>query len=327
MQNHTTNRTSFARPAAAGLAALALGLGSVAGLGALPANAQDPAPSAQVAGQDTTANSENRTAWLEQHGTAPLGYTSGRGTGPTWSPVIQQGLGATSFQLRVPDPENHLPVAAPDGTYQVDVGDGSTGQKDFVEVRDGVANLGENATLKAAKGSEMVQFQGPLLKGASGENPDEPRFLGSDGKPSTLPQIHAGSIYSAETAMAALPDEESMNNSGPHGVYTENEGNDAITFNPESTYVIPEGDHPEVNVTYKDAATQKPVTVPTEATFGKNQAGELQLQGGVLPQLPSGRYTLSFTDREGTEMNFYMMVGDPNRTPEAGDSAMYDLPY
>lgn len=327
MQNHPTDQKSFARPALTGLAALALGIGSVAGLGALPANAQEPAPTVHTAGQNTAANSQNRTAWLEHYGTAPLGYTSGRGTGPTWSPVSQQALGSTSFQLRVPDAETHQPVAAPDGTYQVDVGDGSTGQKDLVEVRDGVADLGDNATLKAAKGSEMVQFQGPLLNGDTDENSGQPRFLGSDGKPSELPQFHAGTIYSAKTTMAPLLDQDAINNSGPHGVLTKNEGIDAITINPESTYVLPDGDQPEVNVTYKDAATQKPVTVPTGATFGKNDRGELQLQGGVLPQLPSGRYTFSFTDREGTEINFYMMVGDPNRTPEAGDTATYDLPY
>lgn len=327
MQTHTTGLTSFARPAAGGLAALALGISTVAGIGAPAAHAEGSGAAVRTASQATGQGSGNRDAWLEKHGTAPLGYTSGRATGPLLSPVAQHGLGSTAFDLRMPSQESHEPVPAPDGTYQVDVGDGSTGEQNYVDVRDGVADLGDNQTLKTAAGSEMVQFKGPVLEGATGGNPDEPQFVGSDGNPSTLPQFHAGSVYSAEKTLATIRTQDSMNNTGPHGVYTENEGFDAITFNPESTYALPDGDQPKVKVTYQNAETKKPVTIPTNATFGKSEQGELQLKGGVLPELPSGRYTFTFTDREGTDMSFSMMVGDPNRAPETGDSPMYALPY
>ncbi|WP_178946096.1 hypothetical protein [Kocuria sp. TGY1127_2] len=341
MQNHMNPLTDLVQMTSSTAAVMALGAGTALGVGAaVPALAESPdasqqAPSAgpasgSAAGTESAGTAEqpptdNDGPWKDEHGTAPTGYTLRAGTGSTMTLAQQQGLGSTDFKLFKYPREGQKPESAPDGLYRAKIGDGVHGEELVVDSKGGMVDLSGSTMLDNTKGQQMIQFEGPL-------NPDgleggQPPFLGDHGQPNDIPQLAYGDVYGAEATLAILRDQQSLANAGPAHLHTQPIGLDSVTFLPESTYALPDGDQPKVDVTYRDGATGKPVTVPTEAHFQKDDKGQVQLKGGILADLPSGRYTFSFTDRDGTPIQFFAMFGDPDRPVNGADEALYADPF
>ncbi|WP_129661590.1 hypothetical protein [Rothia uropygialis] len=341
MQNYMNPLTDLVQPTSATAAVMALGIGTALGVGAVvPAFAESPnfpeqalsaGPASgspggvEFAGATEQPPTDNDGPWKDEHGTAPTGYTPRPGTGSTMTLAQQQGLGSTDFKLFSPPMPGQTPEPAPDGLYRAKIGDGVHGEELVVDSQGGRVDLSGSAMLDNTRGQQMIQFEGPLNPvGLEGGGPP---FLGSNGQPSDQPQLAYGDLYGAETTLAILRDQESLTNAGPAHLHTQPIGLDSVTFLPSSTYTLPDGDQPKVDVTYRDGATGKPVTVPTEAHFQKDDKGHLQLKGGVLAALPSGRYTFSFTDRDGTPIQFFAMFGDPDRPVNGADEALYADPF
>ena len=312
-------------------AAAALGLG-VTGFGltsAQAAPAGGAGPCTVTTSGDEQAAEHNGSAWKDEHGTAPVGHTYSEGAGRSGT-FAQEGPGAETFRLSVPSADaerSAQEVDAPEGVYEVLIGDGECGTVTQGRVEDGVLDLSGEQLLSGKRGDQMVQVRGPLTEeAAEGAAGDEKRYVGRDGSPSEFPQVEAGTGFSAEKTLSLLVSAEAVQAGSPHGVPTYRTGLEKLTFNPSSTAADPAETNAPVQVSYRDARTGDLVTVDSGASWSRNSAGETTLEGGVLPELPSGRYTFSYVDEEGDDVKFFVMLGDGEQhgTP---DNPLYADPF
>ncbi|MCT1357255.1 hypothetical protein [Rothia kristinae] len=220
-------------------------------------------------------------------------------------------------------------VNAPDGQYDVKIGDGTCGQTQVFPVKDGVLDLSEHPLIAQDLGHQMVQIRGPVTpefaEGAAGG----PIYLDPDGKPSSAPQLEMGTVYSNGADLEPVMTEENAHQTRVLGVPVRQIGLESLTVgavDPRTAAEVVE-QNPQVDITYRDSVTGNAVTVDAGTTWKQDGPTAAVLEGGVLPQLPSGRYTLSYRDSAGEQHRMFLLLGDDDRDPRAADQQLYSLPY
>lgn len=322
---------SARRTIASAAAAAMLGIG-VLGASAVPAQAA-PAGGTGLCQAPTDAGSPgaepNEGQWLEGHGTAPAAFTLPHPAGQ-FGAFEQNGVSSPKFEVKVPaGAGDSTLVNAPDGQYDVKIGDGTCGQTQVFPVKDGVLDLSEHPLIAQDLGHQMVQIRGlvtpEFAEGAAGG----PIYLDPDGKPSSAPQLEMGTVYSNGADLEPVMTEENAHQTRVLGVPVRQIGLESLTVgavDPRTAAEVVE-QNPQVDITYRDSVTGNAVTVDAGTTWKQDGPTAAVLEGEVLPQLPSGRYTLSYRDSAGEQHRMFLLLGDDDRDPRAADQQLYSLPY
>lgn len=323
MLTNTRIRTCAALGAAGALALGSLSL-------AAPAQAEGTDGSSlcnrQVPG-NPDAPQTHADAWLEEHGTAPRAYDMWRGAGGQ-PKLVQQNQGSTDYKLTIPGTGTEQ-KPAPDGKYQVKIGNNLCGESMLAESKGGILDLSGAESFDQLPGNLMVQVPGRVADDET--DPENPAYVSPEtGEPSDEPSLRIGATYSpAENTLAVMPTQEEVSWGYPNGIPAMRAGSfDTMTINPQSTLPISEDGDYQVDVTYRDAPTGKGETVTLDAQITQDEHGQLQIKSKDFKTLPTGRYALLIHDVQNrTGQQVFFSVADPDMYPDDPELHLYGDPW
>lgn len=238
--------------------------------------------------------------------------------------LTQKEPGSTEFTFKVRG--DHGMVNAPDGKYQLSVGDALCGQMTTVTVKDGKVDASGNDAIRQAAGQQIVQVRGPLLdddEAAKPENALTP-YVGTDGKPSHFPSINAGATYLADQHLAmAFDDGTRTPVQATTGLQSMITGAKNVEVSDFGTGVLPDSGPVPATLSYTDAETGKLVTVDSGNLV--KDGSRWTLDNDIVSKLPTGRFWLTVHGKDGQEQKMFFMIGDPSNGVE--DAPLYDYAF
>lgn len=316
-------------PVAATMAAAALGFGTILGA-ASPARAALPQHDVQcvqgpAVGQPGLAED---SPWKAAHGTAPIPFSGLPAAGGMSEKVMQTAPGSDRFRIES-GLKDHMGVGpAPDGKYEVKIGNGLCGTDLTASAADGILDLSQAQDFIAeAHGQLMVQVKGPLNPDAA-TNADRPYLDLMDRPTKDIPALAQGGI-AYDSSNLTVPVDSAGNSARDKstGLPVHDVGTDDIPLMTTAPLPVPNTANISVDASYRDAATGEVVTVPHAAYLGRNAQGQVSIQQGQLADLPSGRYTFSFTDDDGAYHQVVVLLADGNHQDVPGESQLYSDPF